>query len=419
MSRSPFVCVSMPLLCCLLLTAVRADNWPQFLGNSRNGVSSEKMLAGTWPTAGPKIVWKTRLGTGMSGLAIHDDLVVTLDQDERDQYAVALKKADGSEQWRSSIGPAYENAMGNGPRATPAISGDSVFVYSGEGILACLTRENGKLLWSVNVPELLKGEPSEYGMSCSPLVVENLVIVHAGTATAAVAAFDCKSGKLQWKAGQGAAGYSSPVLMTFADQPQLVSLIGAQLLGIEPASGKLLWTYPFATDFDCNTACPIQLDKTSLLISAGENHGTAILTMDPKTGTPDPSAVWTSLGRDSQLRAEWQTPVVIGEYLYGMDNVGNAGPITNLVCLRLSDRKTMWRKDRFGKGNLIAADNKLYLTTMKGELVVVNSNPERYEELSRATILESTRQAPALSGGQLFLRDDQAVTCVDLQVSAK
>ena len=114
------------------------------------------------------------------------------------------------------------------------------------------------------------------------------------------------------------------------------------------------------------------------------------------------------------LRAEWQTPILLDGYLYGFDNVGSAGPVTHLTCIEAATGKRMWQKQRFGKGNLTAADGKLFLSTMKGELVIVRATPKAYEELGRATILGQTRQAPALSGGRVYLRDDKEIVCVEV-----
>jgi len=172
-----------------------------------------------------------------------------------------------------------------------------------------------------------------------------------------------------------------------------------------------------AGEYDCNTACPVQVGENELLISAGENHGSVILQVTKSGGGLQVQSVWSSLGKDSQLRAEWQTPVVHEGHLYGLDNSGSAGPITNLVCIRLSDRKTVWQKSRFGKGNLILADGCLWITTMKGELVLVEAAAAGYRELGRATVMETTRQAPSLSGGRLYVRDDQHVICLEAGAS--
>ena len=394
---------------------VHGDDWPQFLGSQRNGVSTESGLVKEWPTDGPKIVWRTPLGVSMSGIAVSEGRVFTMFQDDSNQYVVALNADDGKEVWRTPIAPLFRNAMGNGPRATPTVLGGRVFAFTGEGILAAFKASDGKQLWSVNIPKSLGGAPAEYGVSCSPIVVEDRVVVHTGSDAAAIAAFEASSGKVVWKSGEGKSGYSSPVLMTVARKEQLVTFTAAGATGLDPASGKSLWEFPFPTEYDCNIAGPVQIGPDSLLISAGENHGSVILEISVDGENFKAAETWSSPGRTSQLRSEWQTPVIHDGHLYGLDNGGSAGPITNLVCIRLSDRKTIWQKTRFGKSNLILADGKLFLTTMNGEVVIVEASPSSFNEMSRATIMETTRQAPALANGHLFVRDDREVICIDVR----
>jgi outer membrane protein assembly factor BamB len=406
-------------LCLFSEPWLTAGDWPQFLGPNRTGVSTEQALISNFPASGPMQIWQTPLGTGMSGIAVSDGLAVTMFQDDSQQYVVALEASTGEMKWRTAVAPAYENSMGNGPRATPTVNGSQIFVYTGEGILAALDKAGGKLQWSVNVPKSQSGTPSEYGMSCSPLCTDPLIIVYSGTDKAAVSAFDRASGELAWTSGSGKAGYSSPLLMTLAENEQVVALTASGVAGLEPVTGKALWSFPFPTEYDCNTANPVQIDDRHLLISAGENHGAVILEIIHDNGKFAASDVWSSLGKDSQLRAEWQTPVIHQGHLYGLDNSGSAGPITNLVCIRLSDRKTVWQKSRFGKGNLVLADGKLWLTTMQGELVIVKADPSEFQELGRARVMETTRQAPSLSEGRLYVRDDAHVMCFDFRHTEK
>ena len=411
------LCSSLYAIYAIVFTTaeLHAEDWTQFLGTHRNGGSTEKNLINEWPSNGPKINWRTPLGVSMSSVVVSNGQAFTLFQDESDLYAVALTADTGKEVWRTKFAAAYENAMGNGPRSTPTVADDRLFVFTGEGMLAAFNAKDGKELWKVNVPSSLKGEASEYGMSCSPLVVGNMVVVHTGNADAAVAAFDTKTGKSLWKSATGKAGYSSPVLMTLAGKEQIVTLTADAAFGIETNDGKVLWKFPFPTEYDCNTACPVQWGESEVLISAGENHGSALLQIATKGTTFSAEEVWSSYGKDSQLRAEWQTPVIHDGHLYGLDNSGSAGPITNLVCIRLKDHETVWQKGRFGKSNLILADGKLFLTTMNGEVVIVEASPAGFKELGRATIMETTRQAPTLSNGFLFVRDDKEVICIDVR----
>jgi len=115
------------------------------------------------------------------------------------------------------------------------------------------------------------------------------------------------------------------------------------------------------------------------------------------------------------LRSEWQTPILLGGYLYGLDNVGSAGPVTHLTCVNAKTGDREWRKTRFGKSNLIAADGKLFITNRAGELVVVRANPKAFEEIGRIKVLNSTRQAPSLAGGLLYMRDNREIVCIDVR----
>ncbi len=388
--------------------------WPQFLGPQRNGLSRETGLLDRWPEQGPKVVWRVAGGVGMSGLAVSRDRVLTLVQRDGKQWLVALKAQTGDTVWQSAIAAEYRNAMGNGPRATPAISGDQVFVFTGEGILAAVDFRDGQQLWSHNVVTALSGKQADYGMACSPLVVGDQVIVTAGAPQATLVAYETKSGKQLWTAGNAAAGYSSPALLNVGGSPQVVVFTGNSALGVAPTTGTVLWTYPFETNYQCNIATPLEY-KGQVFLSSGENHGSVLLALKSQSDRFEISEVWNSFGPKSVLRNEWQTSMLLDGYLYGMDNVGGAGPITHLTCVNVRTGERKWQEPRFGKGNLIAADGKLFITTMKGELVVARASPERYDEMGRETILGATRQAPALAQGMLYLRDDKEIVCLDVR----
>ncbi len=392
-----------------------AEDWPQFLGPDRTGVSKDKtQLVDTFPATGPKVAWKAPCGVGMSGVAVADGRCYSMANREGKQVLFALNRTDGKEIWATPLAPAYKNQMGDGPRATPTVEGPRIFTFTGEGILSCNDAKDGKVLWQSNLTKDLNADPSEYGMSCSPLVVGDLVVAHAGAENAAIVAVDKATGKLLWKAGAGRAGYSSPVLLTVGGKEHVVALTGKLCMGLDPKSGKVLWDYPFATDYDCNTASPISVDG-KVFISSGENHGSVLLEVVPSEGKWSVKEVWSSLGTGSALRSEWQTPLVTGKLLFGFDNVGGAGPVTNLACLNAITGKVLWKQMRFGKSNGILVDEKLVITTLEGDLVLVRATGAGFEQLAKAKVLEKTRQAPSYSDGFVFLRDDVNVVCVDLR----
>jgi outer membrane protein assembly factor BamB len=397
-----------------LATRSFAEQWPQFLGPDRTGVSQETIpLIDAFPGGGPKVVWKVPGGVGMSGLAVTTELCITLAHRDGKQSLVALDRTTGAERWVSPLAAAYKNAMGDGSRATPTVHQGSIYSYTGEGVLTCSELATGKPVWQRNLTMDLNCTPSEYGLSSSPLVIGNAVVVHVGADQATVLAADTATGKTLWTAGKGRAGYSSPANFTIHGQSQVVAFVGSECLGIEPNTGKVIWQYPYATDYDCNTASPVQINN-QVLLSSGENHGSVLLKISEDGGV---QVVWQSQGTGSALRSEWQTPVITGNLLFGFDNVGGAGPITNLVCMEANTGKTIWKQMRFGKSNGILADGKLLISTLEGELVMVRATADGFQELARAKVMGKTRQAPALSKGFVFLRDDENIICIDLRKS--
>lgn len=392
-----------------------ARDWPQILGPDRNGISGESGLMTGWPKDGPPELWRVAGGVGMSGLAISGGRLFTMVQKAERQWIVCLDAKTGKEIWETDLAPEYRNAMGDGPRGTPAVAGDVVYTFTGEGILAALKTADGSLVWKKDLVKELEGTIADYGMACSPLVVDGRVIVTVGAPQATVVALDGKTGETAWTSGaESPAGYSSPAILKIAGREQLVVFHGAGGFGLDPATGKKFWDHAYETNFNCNIATPLAVDG-GIFLSAGENHGSVLLSLKPRDGKFEVGEVWSSQGAKSVLRNEWQTSILMDGYLYGFDNVGGAGPITHFTCIDAKNGARKWQQVRFGKGNLIAADGKLFLSTMQGELIVVKANPSKYEELGRKTVVGKTRQAPALAGGLLYLRDDREIVCLDVR----
>lgn len=398
-------------------SSVQAGSWPQFLGPNRNGVSSETGLISKWPAEGPKEVWRVIGGICMSGIVVEGGMAITVVQRDDRQIVVAHNAETGELLWEQAFSKAYKNQMGDGPRATPTVANGRIYVFGGGGMLASVHQESGKLIWSRNLVDQLSGKVADYGMACSPLLVGDDIVVTVGAPGATVVAVDRESGDLHWKTGDDPAGYSSPALLQVTGRQQIVAFSGASVMGIDPQSGSQLWRYPYITDYECNIATPLSVNG-KVFVSSGENHGSAMLDVTSSAGGYQVKESWVSQGRESVMRNEWQTSILMGDHLYGFDNVGSAGPVTHLNCVEPVTGKRVWQKIRFGKGNLIAADGKLIISTMEGELVLVRATPEKFEEIGRKQYLRSTRQGPALSNGLVYLRDDREIVCIDLRTNS-
>ena len=350
----------------------------------------------------------------MSAVVVRNGLACTMMQTRHGQQLLAFDAETGARKWNAIIAPHYRNQMGNGPPGTPVLTRDAAFVFSGEGVLARVNLKDGSVDWKVATLKRHPGAVMDYGMACSPVLWGSAVIATIGARGATVVAFDQKTGETLWTAGRsGTAGYSSPAVLKAGGKEQLVVFAGASAFGVD-ATGNELWRYSYVTDYDCNIATPLSIDG-SVLISAGENHGTTLLNLKPVGSRFDTSIAWASTGTGSSLRNEWQTSILLNGYLYGFDNVGSAGPVTHLTCIRAKTGEQVWQAPRFGKGNMIAADGKLFATTMKGELVVMRASPDGFQELGRKEVIGTTRQAPSLASGRLYLRDDAQIVCFDVR----
>ena len=398
---------------CFWQHSAEAEDWGQFLGEDRKGVSSATDLIDSLDDRSLEEVWRVPGGVGMSAVAVADGSAITMWNRDGHQLLTVLNAKTGETRWSTPVAPPYENGMGNGPRATPTIAGNVVYAYTGEGVLVAAQFATGAILWQANVVRDNGATPSEYGMSSSPLVVDDRVIVHVSGDRSSVNAYDVKSGRLVWAAGSGAAGYSSPTVLQIDGTDQIVSFVGNGAMGLDPTDGKVLWSYPFKTPYDCNTATPI-LIAGGVFLSAGENHGCVLLDVTRQGDTYTVSERWQSVDTKSVMRNEWQTSVERDGYLYGFDNVGSAGPTTHLACIRASTGERVWQEARFGKGNLTLADGKLWITTMEGELVLVRATPDGFQELGRRKLFGKTRQSLSIADGYGYIRDDQDVLCVKL-----
>lgn len=396
----------------LLFSAPVNAQWPQFLGPNGDGKSPEQGLVDSFPSGGASVVWRVPGGVGMSAVAVAEGIAVTSWNEGPSQVLVALDANTGKQKWKSTIGRQYKNGQGNGPRATPTFYKNRIYAFTGDGVLCAVEPKTGDVLWSVNCMDDVNTRPSEYGMASSPLVVNDAIIVHVGAANAAVAAYGL-DGRRRWTAGKGPAGYSTPTLLKLNGVEHLVCFTAMGVYGLDPATGAERWSYPFRTPYDCNTASPISVDG-KLFVSAGENHGCVMLDVMQSGANFQVKEAWASVDSKSVMRNEWQTSISHNGYLYGFDNVGSAGPVSHFTCVDAKTGKMQWQRTRFGKGNLVFADGKLWITMMNGELIIVSATPDAYQELGRSRLFGKTRQSLSIANGHGFIRDDKEVVCIKL-----
>ena len=390
--------------------AVRGDDWPNWLGLHKNGSSAETGLLTAWPKSGPKVLWKHAGGDGYSTVAIAKGRAITQVQHDGGEHVLALDAAKGTKLWETKIAPAFKNQFGDGPRATPTIEGNSVYVYSPSGLLACLDAEKGELTWSVNLLTEFGGKKVDYGLSASPFVDGELVYAIPGGKGAGVAAFNKKTGKLVWKTGDDKAAYASPMMVTAGGQKQIIFFTATGLLSVTPDQGKELWRVAWKTDFDCNICTPLLIGKDLLFVSTGEGNGCVMY----KLSAAAPEVAWESKGPKSVMLNYWANAVEHNGHLYGISGEFNE-KLMHLNCVDAKTGKLMWSQKNIGKAAVTLANGHLWITTKKGDLVLVAASPTKYEEKGRIKRLaEGCRTAPTISDRRLYLRDQKDIYCLDI-----
>jgi outer membrane protein assembly factor BamB len=273
----------------------------------------------------------------------------------------------------------------------------------GTGILDCLDGATGNEVWSQNViPDASHNVVC--GKSCSPLIVDDLVIVTGGRDGPSLLAYHKNDGSHAWSNGNETPGYASPVLATLAGARQIITVNVASVTAHDPVDGRVLWRYAWPGSMP-KAIQPIPLDNERLLLSAGYGLGTLVLKLQSVNGSISASPIWSS----RHLKPKLTNDVVSGNYVYGLDDPGV------LTCLDLSTGKRMWRDGSYGFGQLLRVADLILVECESGEVALLDPRPDALHEIGRFAALQNrTWSGPALSGHYLLVRNDQEAACYEL-----
>lgn len=397
----------MALALASLVAPLAAADWPHYRGPAFDGRSSES-IAKAWPASGPKVLWRFPLGQGYSGISVVGGKAYTLYGAGADELVLALDAASGKELWKSRLDANRPDDMGGGPRSTPTVDGDRVYVLGAKGKLAAFEAANGKLAWSVDLVTAYGARIPQWGVSVSPTVEGDLLLVDVGGKEShSVMAFDKKTGKVRWASQTGGPGYSVPFVAELAGTRQALFFTGGALVSVDPQSGKLFWRLPWKTDYDVNAAMPVVIAPDKVFISSAYNTGAGLYQV-AKNG-----AGWktTELWRSREMQNHFNSSVLVDGHLYGFDRA-------RLKCIRASDGQELWSQSGFSRGSLLYADGYLLVLGERGELALVKARPDSYQEVAKTKVFpdgDKTWTMPTLAGGRLFVRSEAQLVALDLQ----
>jgi outer membrane protein assembly factor BamB len=393
------------------------EDFPGYRGTKLDGVVPFARLATDWTARPPTVLWQHPCAGGYSGVAVAGNIAVTLEQRDAREAVVCYDRATGRQRWVYPYGVYYKDPlhMGDGPRSTPTIHNDHIFSIGASGDLVCLDAK-GKKQWSANVLHDAKAKNIKWGLSGSPLVVDDLVVAHAGIdedapANFALIAYEQATGKIRWRAGNRKAGYSSPQLATLAGRPQILLFDGGGLASYDPKTGAELWQFPWVTMYEMNSIQPVVLGNDRVFISSELQNGCVMLSVKaPDHASSSPWSVET-LWQNKNLAARYANPVTDGKDIFGLHNMQGV-----LTCLDAETGKVKWKGDREGPGQLLLAGRVLLVVNGDyGEVALFATDSSTCNELARYRLFgDKTWNTPALAGDQLFVRNQAKIACLRL-----
>lgn len=424
-----------------------ADEWAQWLGPKRDGVWRETGIVKEFPVGGPPVRWRTKIGGGYSGPAVAGKHVFVTDKQspeessdsdgsrrETTERVLCLNDDDGSIIWKHEYECRYTVSYPAGPRTTPVIQDGRVYTLGAEGHLFCLNEADGAVIWSKNFQtDYGRKKPPVWGYSSNLLLDGDRLICLVGGKGQTVVALHKDTGKELWRAldseTEHGPGYGSPIIIEAGGTRQLIVWHPSALSSLDPETGKTFWEEPFTSTYGMSVATPRFTDN-KLLISALYD-GALLMNLDPME--PKANVVWRRKGKNERdtdaLHCVISTPMIDGNSIYGVCSYGD------LRGLDLTTGNRLWStleptskiSARWGSAFIVKQEDRYFLFSEQGDMIIAKLSPDGYEEVSRAHLLEPTGPAqrrqvvwthPAFAHRNIYLRNDREIISVSAAENA-
>ena len=380
-----------------------STHWTSFRGPDRDGHYRQQPVRTDWGRALTPL-WKQPVGSGYASFVIADGRAFTIEQRAGREMAAAYDLATGRELWTSAWNALFQ-AGGDGPRATPTWHDGRLYVLGATGEFRALDAATGRTLWRTDILADAGAENIQFGMSASPLIVENTVVVLPGGANGqSVVAYDRQSGKRVWGALDDGAAYSSPMLVTLAGVRQILTFTATRLVGLSPENGRLLWEFPWRTGNQASQ--PLIVGPDRVFISTGYGEDAAMLQL---AAGADGELAARELWRTNRMNNHFTSSVLHDGFIYGLDE-------SILTCIDASTGELKWKGGRYGYGQVMLASGHLIVLTEQGELALVRADPNAHQEITRFPAIEGkTWNHPAMSDGILLIRNIEEMAAFNLR----
>ncbi len=387
----------------------RADDWPQWRGQNRDGHAVGERLLKTWAPGEPRRLWSVPIGAGFGSVAVSKGWLYTAFSDRKTEYAAAFDSANGVLIWKVRLGPRFQDVNGDGPRSTPTIDGDRVYVLGASGTLAALNARTGAVLWQTHLAKDLGGAVPQFGYASSPLIEQGKLFVPVGGLGNALVALDASNGEVLWRTYDGHPGYSSPIAVTLGGTRQIVAFLGDGIVGADPRDGRLLWSWRWrAGRNEENVATPVLVPPGKLFFSSAHSGLGRLFRIDRGQSGFSAELLWES----RSLQNHFPSSVYWRGHLYGA-----TGHIFR--CIDVKTGKEKWAARGFGEGSVILADGHLLIFGTDGRLALVEARPDAYKEIGSLQALSGRSYAPpSLANGRLYLRSNRELVAYHVGLGA-
>jgi outer membrane protein assembly factor BamB len=420
-----------------LWTRTKGEDWPLFLGPTGDSKSTEQGILTKWPAAGPKIVWQRKLGEGYGIGSVAAGRYYQADRVGDVAQLVCLNAETGEQLWKHQYPTDYRDIIGydGGPRCSPIIDGNRVYMFGAEGMLHCYNATTGDVLWKIDTTKDFGVIQNFFGVGATPVIEGDLLITMIGGSPAdsldvglpraepngtAILALNKHTGKVVYKVGDDLASYATPKLTTIDGRRWCFAFCRAGLLAFEPTKGKLDFHYPWRAKIleSVNASVPVVVDNR-VFISETYGPGSALLSVIPG----DYKVVWADdpRVRDKAMQTHWNTPIHLDGYVYGSS--GRHTENAELRCIELKTGKVTWSEPGLTRTSLMYVDGHLLSLGEYGQLLLIKVNPQKYELVAETTLSDDAASpllkhpawaAPVLSHGLLYVRGADRVVCLEL-----
>lgn len=437
-----------------LWTRERGDDWPTFLGAAGNGCSNETGILTDWSEGKLKVLWQTQLGEGYGIGSVASGRYLHFDR-HRDAARVRCFVAEtGEPLWTFSYPSTYNDLYGydSGPRTSPVIDGDRVYVFGVEGWLHCLSLKDGTKVWEMDTAEKFGVIQNFFGVASTPIVDGDLLLVMIGGSPAesqtvppgaldriqpngtGMVALDKYTGEVKYKIGNDLASYAGLRPAKLAGRAVCYAWLRGGLIGFETATGNIFLEHPYRHPKleSVNASTPVVRETKNgneVFLSECYGLGSVLLnvTVDPQTQlTPEDKSLplvtksqiaWGDKGRrHKSLEAHWNTPILLDGFLFGCS--GRHGTGAEVRCLEWATGDVKWAKAGLERSSLTSIDGHFILLDETGALMLIKQNADRFEVV---TVYDGDVElrfpcwaAPIVSHGLMWVRDRDQVICFEL-----